>query len=51
VRYGTEKGTPYWFVRNSYGTEFGDKGYTKILRGKNTFGIEEFLMFPILDPY
>ncbi|WJX58099.1 hypothetical protein P8452_43588 [Trifolium repens] len=51
VGYGTEKGTPYWFVRNSYGTEFGDKGYTKILQGKNTFGIEEFLVFPILDPY
>ena len=38
--WGTENGTPYWLVANSWNYDWGDKGYFKILRGKNECGIE-----------
>ncbi|KAM7300385.1 uncharacterized protein ISCGN_020949 [Ixodes scapularis] len=33
--WGTENGTPYWLVANSWNEYWGDKGYFKILRGTN----------------
>jgi len=38
--WGVEGGTPYWLVANSWNTEWGDKGYFKILRGQDECGIE-----------
>jgi len=38
--WGTENGTPYWLVANSWNEDWGDKGYFKIIRGKNDCGIE-----------
>uniref|UniRef100_H2ZCH5 Cathepsin B n=1 Tax=Ciona savignyi TaxID=51511 RepID=H2ZCH5_CIOSA len=38
--WGTENGTPYWLVANSWNTDWGDKGYFKILRGNDECGIE-----------
>jgi hypothetical protein len=50
VGYGTEDdGTPFWWVRNSWGEEFGVDGYAKILRGHNAFWIESAIYIPILD--
>ena len=37
---GTENGTPYWLVANSWSTQWGEDGFFKILRGKNECGIE-----------
>ncbi|VDM77763.1 unnamed protein product [Strongylus vulgaris] len=34
---------PYWLLANSWGTEFGNKGYFKMLRGENECGIEEWV--------
>jgi len=38
--WGVENGTPYWLVANSWNEDWGDKGFFKILRGKNECGIE-----------
>ncbi|KAH0822409.1 hypothetical protein GEV33_000381 [Tenebrio molitor] len=41
VGWGTENGTLYWLVANSWGRNWGDLGgFFKILRGKNHCGIE-----------
>ena len=38
--WGTENGSPYWLVANSWNTDWGDHGYFKILRGHDECGIE-----------
>jgi len=40
VGWGTDSGTPYWIIKNSWNEEWGDAGHFKILRGKNECGIE-----------
>ena len=39
VGYGTENGTDYWLVKNSYGTSWGMEGYFKIAAEDNLCGI------------
>lgn len=38
--WGVENSTPYWLVANSWNEDWGDKGFFKILRGKDECGIE-----------
>jgi len=38
--WGTENGTPYWLVANSWNSDWGDNGYFKIERGSNQCQIE-----------
>ena len=38
--WGVENGTPYWLAANSWGKEWGDGGFFKILRGQDHCGIE-----------
>jgi len=38
--WGTEAGSPYWLVANSWNPDWGNKGFFKILRGSDECGIE-----------
>jgi len=38
--WGTDSGTAYWWVANSWNSDWGDKGYIRMLRGSDECGIE-----------
>ena len=47
--WGVENDIPYWQIQNSWGTQWGDNGYFKMIRGKNSCGIEENVVTGIPD--
>lgn len=51
VGWGVEHNEPYWLVRNSWTTSWGDQGYFKILRGSDECGIESDIVagMPLLQ--
>jgi C1A family cysteine protease len=52
VGYGSEKGKDFWILRNSWGTNWGEKGYFRVARsskdGPGICGILKMTSYPIL---
>lgn len=53
VGYGTLNGTPYWRIRNSWGEQWGERGYGNLARGVSGDGayciLQDEPHYPILD--
>ncbi|KAI9529819.1 hypothetical protein NQZ68_008058 [Dissostichus eleginoides] len=48
VGYGQQDGTPYWIVKNSWGSHWGIDGYFLIEREKNMCGLAACSSFPVV---
>ncbi|XP_013099952.1 procathepsin L [Stomoxys calcitrans] len=48
VGYGSKYGRDYWIVKNSYSANWGENGFFKLPRYKNSCGIATECSFPIL---
>lgn len=49
VGYGEENGIKYWICMNSYGKDWGENGYYRVLRGENEIGIESMSEYFNID--
>ncbi|KAK6024790.1 papain family cysteine protease [Ostertagia ostertagi] len=49
IGWGTENGTAYWLVANSWHNDWGEKGYFRMIRGINDCGFEEDMVAGLIQ--
>lgn len=46
VGFGEELGVPYWLLKSSKGTGFGESGYVRLRADRNACGVADFALVP-----
>ncbi|VDO79346.1 unnamed protein product [Haemonchus placei] len=49
IGWGTENGTDYWIIANSWNNDWGENGYFRMIRGINDCGIEDTITAGLVD--